>query len=360
MAVETAGAPAIDEDKLMAFIGQVVGELGAAVNAGLIVIGDRLGLYRGLSGAGPTTAAELSSRTGTSERYVREWLNAQAAGGYVDYDAAADRYTLSGEHALALADESSPAFVGGAFQLALATLKATPEIETAFRTGRGFGWHQHDEGVQIGCERFFRPGYAASLLSTWLPALDGVTEKLRVGAMVADVGCGLGATTRLMADAFPRSTFAGFDYHAHSIELARQETAEAGLDGRIRFEVAPAAVFPGTGYDLVTMFDCLHDMGDPVGAAGHVRQALAPDGTWLIVEPLAGDAVQENLNPLGRAYYAFSTLLCVPNSLAQEVGLALGAQAGEARIRDAVEKAGFTRFRRVAESLMNAVYEVRA
>jgi len=359
MAIETAGAPAIDHDKLMAFMGQVVGELGAAVNAGLIVIGDRLGLYRGLSGAGPTTAAELSRRTGTSERYVREWLNAQAAGGYVDYDASADRYTLSGEHAMALADESSPAFVGGAFQLALATLKATPEIETAFRTGRGFGWHEHDEGVLIGCERFFRPGYAANLLSTWLPALDGVTEKLRVGATVADVGCGLGATTRLMAQAFPRSTFAGFDYHAHSVELARQETGEAGLDGRIRFEVAPAAAFPGTGYDLVTMFDCLHDMGDPVGAAGHVHRALAPDGTWLIVEPLAGDAVQENLNPLGRAYYAFSTLLCVPNSLAQEGGLALGAQAGEARIRDAVEKAGFTRFRRVSESLMNAVYEVR-
>jgi len=359
MAVGMTDAPAIDHDKVMAFVGQVVGELGAAVNAGLIVIGDRLGLYRALAGAGPTTAAELATRTGTSERYVREWLNAQAAGGYVDYDAATTRYTLSREHALALADESSPAFVGGAFQLALATLKATPEIETAFRTGGGYGWHQHDEGVQVGCERFFRPGYAANLLPTWLPALDGVTEKLRVGATVADVGCGLGATTRLMATAFPRSTFAGFDYHAHSIELARQETADAGLDGRIRFEVAPAAAFPGKGYDLVTMFDCLHDMGDPVGAADHIRRALAPDGTWLIVEPLAGNAVEENLNPLGRAYYAFSTLLCVPNSLAQDVGLALGAQAGETRIREAVEGAGFTRFRRVAESLMNAVYEVR-
>ncbi|MGH7609718.1 MAG: class I SAM-dependent methyltransferase [Candidatus Dormibacteria bacterium] len=343
----------------MAFIGQLVGELGAAVNAGLIVIGDRLGLYRGLAGAGPTTAAELAARTGTSERYLREWLNAQAASGYIDYDSAADRYTLGPEQALALADESSPAFVGGAFQLALGTLKATSEVESAFRTGDGFGWHQHDEGVHIGCERFFRPGYNANLIGSWLPALDGVTGKLQAGARVADVGCGLGATTRLLAEAFPNSTVTGFDYHASSIELARRETAQTGIHGRIRFEVAPAATFPGTGYDLVTMFDCLHDMGDPVGAARHVRGALAPDGTWLIVEPLAGDGIGDNLNPLGRAYYAFSTLLCVPNSLAQDVGLALGAQAGEAAIRDTIEKAGFTRFRRVAESLMNAVYEAR-
>jgi SAM-dependent methyltransferase len=356
MAVET---PAIDQDKLMAFIGQVVGELGATVNAGLIVIGDRLGLYRALAGAGPTTAAELADRTGTTERYVREWLNAQAAGGYVEYDAITDRYTLSDEKAMALADESSPAFVGGAFQLALATLKATPEIEDAFKSGAGYGWHEHDEGVHIGCERFFRPGYNANLVSSWLPALEGVTEKLRVGATVADVGCGLGASTRLMAQAFPRSAFTGFDYHEGSIELARQETVEAGLDGSVRFEAAPAAAFPGKGYDLVTMFDCLHDMGDPIGAARHVREALAPDGTWMIVEPLAGDTVQDNLNPLGRAYYAFSNFLCTPSSLSQEVGLALGAQAGEARIRDVVKAAGFTRFRRAADSLMNAVYEVR-
>jgi SAM-dependent methyltransferase len=356
MAVET---PAIDQDKLMAFIGQVVGELGATVNAGLIVIGDRLGLYRALAGAGPTSAAELAYRTGTTERYVREWLNAQAAGGYVEYDAITDRYTLSDEKAMALADESSPAFVGGAFQLALATLKATPEIEDAFKSGAGYGWHEHDEGVHIGCERFFRPGYNANLVSSWLPALEGVTEKLRVGATVADVGCGLGASTRLMAQAFPRSAFTGFDYHEGSIELARQETVEAGLDGSVRFEAAPAAAFPGKGYDLVTMFDCLHDMGDPIGAARHVREALAPDGTWMIVEPLAGDTVQDNLNPLGRAYYAFSNFLCTPSSLSQEVGLALGAQAGEARIRDVVKAAGFTRFRRAADSLMNAVYEVR-
>ena len=356
MAIETQ---AIDQDKLMAFIGQVVGELGATVNAGLIVIGDRLGLYRGLAGAGLTSAGELADRTGTTERYVREWLNAQAAGGYVEYDPVSDRYSLTAEKALALADESSPAFVGGAFQLALGSLKATPEIESAFKSGAGYGWHEHDEGVHIGCERFFRPGYNANLVSTWLPALEGVTEKLRVGATVADVGCGLGASTRLMAQAFPRSTFTGFDYHEGSIELARQETDEAGLEGSIRFEVAPAAAFPGKGYDLVTMFDCLHDMGNPVGAARHVREALASDGTWMIVEPLAGDTVQDNLNPLGRAYYAFSNFLCTPSSLSQEVGLALGAQAGEARIRDVVKAAGFTRFRRAADSLMNAVYEAR-
>ncbi|HBV95170.1 MAG TPA: SAM-dependent methyltransferase [Chloroflexi bacterium] len=356
MAVDTS---VIDHDKLMAFMGQVVGELGAAVNTGLIVIGDRLGLYRALADAGPLTAGELAAATGTTERYVREWLNTQAAGGYVDYDADAERYSLSAEQALALADESSPAFVGGAFQLALATLKATPEIESAFQTGSGYGWHQHDQGVHVGCERFFRPGYNTNLLSTWLPALEGVTEKLHAGARVADVACGLGATTRLMAAAYPSSAFTGFDYHQGSIELARRETEQVGLDGRIRFEVASAANFPGRGYDLVTTFDCLHDMGDPVGASRHVREVLAPDGTWMVVEPLAGDSVSENLNPLGRAYYAFSTMLCTPNSLSQEVGLALGAQAGEARIREVVREAGFGGFRRVADSLMNAVYEVR-
>ncbi len=356
MAVETQ---AVDHDKLMVFMGHVIGELGATVNAGLIVIGDRLGLYRALAEAGPSTPAEVAERTGTSERYVREWLNAQAAGGYCEYDPASGRYALTPEQALALADESSPAFVAGAFQLALGTLKAEPEIEHAFKAGSGYGWHQHDTDVHVGCERFFRPGYNANLLSTWLPALEGVVEKLRVGATVADVGCGLGASTRLMAQAFPQSTLVGFDYHQGSIELARKETAEAGQKGNIRFEVAPAARFPGTGYDLVTMFDCLHDMGDPVGAARHVRQALAPDGTWMIVEPLAGDRVEDNLNPLGRAYYAFSNFLCTPCSLAQDVGLALGAQAGEGPIRDVVTQAGFTRFRRATQSLTNAVYEAR-
>jgi len=356
MAVQTQ---AVSHDKLMAFLGQVIGELGATVNAGLIVIGDRLGLYRAMAGAGAVSAGELAEKTGTSERYVREWLNAQAAGGYVTYDATTQKYELPAEHAMALADEDSPAFVGGAFELATATLKSIPQIEAAYRSGAGVGWHEHDHGVFTGCERFFRPGYNANLVSTWIPALDGVEEKLRVGARVADVGCGLGASSRLIAESYPRSRVTGFDYHQESIELARKKAREAGLSERLSFEVAPAASFPGTGYDLVTVFDSLHDMGDPVGAARHVKQALAPDGTWLIVEPIAGDRTEQNLNPVGRAYYAFSNFLCVPSSLSQEVGLALGAQAGEKRIRDVVTAAGFTRFRRINETPFNVAYEVR-
>ena len=356
MAVQTS---AIDMDKLNAFMGQVVGELGATVNAGLIVLGDRLGLYKAMADSGPMTSAELAEKTGTAERYVREWLNAQAAGGFVEYNPETQRYLLPAEQAMALANEDSPAFVCGAFELATATLKSTRDIESAFRTGAGFGWHQHDPGVATGCERFFRPGYNANLVSSWLPALEGVEGKLGVGAKVADVGCGLGASTRLMTQAYPRSRFTGFDYHTESIALARQKAKDAGLGDRAKFEVAAAAAFPGNGYDLVTMFDCLHDMGDPVGAARHVRQALAPDGTWLIVEPAAGDSVEQNLNPVGRAYYAFSNFLCTPSSLSQDVGLALGAQAGEARIRDVVNAGGFTRFRRVAETPFNLVYEAR-
>src|SRR5713101_2143222 len=322
MAVQTQ---AVDMDKLMAFLGQVIGELGATVNAGLIVAGDRLGLYRAMAGAGPISSGDLAEKTGTAERYVREWLNAQAAGGYVTYDPATQRYELPAEQAMALADENSPAFVCGAFELATATIKAEPQIENSFRTGAGFGWHQHDAGVPTGCERFFRPGYNANLVSTWIPALDGVEEKLRVGARVADVGCGLGASSRLMAEAYPRSKVTGFDYHKESIDLARQKAKAAGLGDRLTFEVAPAQAFPGSGYDVVTMFDCLHDMGDPVGAAKHVLQALAKDGTWMIVEPIAGDTVESNFNPVGRAYYSFSTYLCTPSSLSQNVGLALGA-----------------------------------
>jgi SAM-dependent methyltransferase len=356
MALQTA---AIDMDKLNAFMGQVVGELGATVNAGLIVIGDRLGLYKAMAESGAVTSAELAEKTGTTERYVREWLNAQAAGGFVEYNPETQRYLLPPEQAMALANEDSPAFVCGAFELATATLKSGHEIESAFRSGAGFGWHEHDAGVATGCERFFRPGYNANLVSSWLPALDGVEGKLGVGAKVADVGCGLGASTRLMAQAYPRSKFTGFDYHSQSIELARRKAKEAGLQDRASFEVAKAAAFPGSAYDLITMFDCLHDMGDPVGAARHVRQALAPDGTWMIVEPMAGDRIEQNLNPVGRAYYAFSNFLCTPSSLSQDVGLALGAQAGEARIRDVATAGGFTRFRRVAETPFNLVYEAR-
>jgi SAM-dependent methyltransferase len=350
---------AIDTDKLMGFVFKAVGEVGATLNTALVVMGDRLGLYRAMAGAGPLTPAELAERTGTAERYVREWLNAQAAGGYVDYDPDSSRYSLSPEHAMALTDESSPAYLPGFFQIAFGSVVDSPRITEAARTGEGVGWHAHGQDVFDGCERFFRPGYNANLLTAWLPALDGVVAKLERGGTVADVGCGHGASTILMAGAFPNSTFAGSDYHDGSIETARQRAAEAGVADRTRFEAEPAASYSGTGYDLVTMFDCLHDMGDPAGAARHVRQSLAPDGTWLIVEPAAGDRVEDNLNPVGRAYYGFSTLLCTPASLSQEVGLALGAQAGESRIRDIVTSAGFTRFRRASETPFNIVYEAR-
>jgi SAM-dependent methyltransferase len=350
---------AIDEAKVGAFVGQVLGELGATLNAALVVIGDKLGLYQAMAGAGPLTPAELAERTETSERYVREWLNAQAAGGYVEYDPEERRYTLPDEHAIALADESSPYFMPGAFQLMTASVADEPHITEAFRSGAGVGWHEHNHGVFEGCERFFRPGYAAHLISSWIPALDGVEAKLRQGASVADVGCGHGASTLLMAEAFPASRFVGFDYHDESIARARERAEEAGLSDRVRFEVAPAAGYPGGGYDLVCTFDCLHDMGDPVGAARHVLQSLDRDGTWLIVEPFANDRVEDNLNPVGRVYYAASTLLCTPASLSQEVGLALGAQAGESRLRDVVTSGGFTRFRRAAETPFNLVLEAR-
>jgi SAM-dependent methyltransferase len=350
---------ALDEQKLMEFVFRAVDEVGATLNAALVVMGDKLGLYRALAQAGPLTPAELAERTGTAERYVHEWLNAQAAGGYVDYDPAGGRYTLPPEQAVALTDESSPAYLPGFFQIALGSVIDSPRIAEAARSGEGFGWHEHTHDVHEGCERFFRPGYNAYLVDSWLPALDGVVDKLQRGARVADVGCGHGASTILMAQAFPKSTFVGSDYHARSIETARARAAEAGLSERVDFEAAAAAAHPGGGYDLVTMFDCLHDMGDPVGAARHVRELLAPDGTWMIVEPAAGDRVEDNLTPVGRAYYGFSTLLCTPASLSQEVGLALGAQAGEARIRGVVEAAGFTRCRRVAETPFNFVLEVK-
>jgi SAM-dependent methyltransferase len=349
----------LDEDKLHAFVFRAVEEVGATLNAALVVMGDKLGLYRGLAGAGPLTPAELAERTDTAERYVREWLNAQAAGGYVEYDPDTGRYTLPPEQAMAMTDEDSPAYLPGFFQIALGSVHDSPRIADAARTGQGVGWHDHAHDVHEGCERFFRPGYNASLVSTWLPALEGVVEKLERGGKVADVGCGHGASTIVMARAFPQSQLIGYDYHDGSIATAKQRAADAGVTDRARFETAPAASYAGANFDLVTMFDCLHDMGDPVGAARHVRESLAPDGTWMIVEPAAGDRVEDNLNPVGRAYYGFSTLLCTPASLSQEVGLALGAQAGEARIRDVVESAGFSRFRRVAETPFNIVYEAR-
>jgi SAM-dependent methyltransferase len=350
---------AIDQTKLDQFLGRFVGDLGATLHAANVVIGDRLGLYKALAAAGPCTSAALAERTGTTERYVREWLRGQAAGGYVTYEASSDRYLLTEEQAFALAQEDSPAFVPGAFQLATAAVKDEGRIAEAFRTGGGVGWHEHHADLFQGTERFFRPGYNANLVSSWVPALDGVVAKLEAGSRVADVGCGHGASTIILAESYPRSTFVGFDYHAPSIERARTAAAAAGVSDRCRFEIASAKDFPGTGYDLVACFDCLHDMGDPVGAAAHVLDSLDGDGTWLLVEPFANDRVEDNLNPVGRVYYNASTLICTPGSLAQEVGLALGAQAGEARLRDVVLAGGFTRFRRACETPFNLVLEAR-
>jgi SAM-dependent methyltransferase len=349
----------LDGEKLMQFVFRAVDEVGATLNAALVVMGDRLGLYRAMAGAGWVSPAELANRTGTAERYVREWLNAQAAGGYVTYDPDSGRYILPPEQTVALTDPTSPAYLPGFFQVAVGSVIDSPKIIDAARSGDGFGWHEHVHDVHEGCERFFRPGYNAHLVPEWLPGLDGVVEKLEQGALVADVGCGHGASTILMAQAFPNSRFVGVDYHAGSVETARARAAEARVGDQVSFHVAPAAAYSGEGYDLVTMFDCLHDMGDPVGAARHVRSTLKPDGTWMIVEPQAGDRTEDNFNPVGRAYYGFSTLLCTPASLSQEVGLALGAQAGEVRIRDVVHAAGFTRFRRAAETPFNIVYEAR-
>jgi SAM-dependent methyltransferase len=345
-------------DKLNAFVGQFVGDLGATVHAGMVVIGEKLGLYKALAG-GAMTSAELAAKTNTDERYVREWLASQAAGGYVTYDQKAESFSLSEEQAFTLANEDSPAYLPGAFEMALGSLAAVPRLTESFRTGAGMGWHEHDDRVFHGCEKFFRPGYAANLVNSWIPALTGVQAKLEAGAKVADVGCGKGASTVLMAQAFPRSRFYGFDYHSGSVEGARESAKRLGVADGATFETAAAKAYPGKDYDLVTMFDCLHDMGDPTGAAAHVLQSLAKDGTWMIVEPFANEHVKDNLNPVGRVYYSFSTLLCTPCSRSQEVGLCLGAQAGEKRIRQVVTSAGFSRFRRATETPFNIVYEAR-
>jgi SAM-dependent methyltransferase len=350
--------PVVDGAKLEAFVFRAVDEIGATLNAALVVMGDKLGLYRALAGAGPLTPHELAERTGTSERYVQEWLNNQAAGGYVEYDPATGRYTLPPEQAMALTDEDSPAYLPGFFQIAIGSVLDSPRITAAVRSGKGVGWHDHVHDVHEGCERFFRPGYNANLVSSWLPALDGVVEKLERGAKVADVGCGHGASTLLLARAYPRSRFVGYDNHPGSIEQARRSAEREGIADRVRFEVADATSFPGSGFDLVAHFDSLHDMADPVGAARRVKQALAPGGTWMVVEPFAGDRLEDNLNPVGRLFYAASTLVCVPNSLAGH-GPALGAQAGEARLREVAEQAGFTSFRRATETPFNLVLEAR-
>ena len=356
--MSTAQLPVLDVEKLNSFIGQFVTDLGASVHAGMVVIGEKLGLYKALADH-PMRAAELAARTDTDERYLREWLASQAAGGYITYDALTEEFSLTEEQAFTLAHEDSPAYLPGAFELALGSLAAVPRITESFRTGKGMGWHEHVDGVFHGCEKFFRPGYAANLVSAWIPAMPDVKEKLEQGARVADVGCGKGASTLLLAKAFPKSRFFGFDYHDKSIEAAREQAHREGLSERVTFAVAKAKEFPGREYDFVAVFDCLHDMGDPVGAARHVRQSLAKDGSWMIVEPFAHDDLKDNLNPLGRVYYSFSTLLCTPCSRSQEVGLCLGAQAGEARIREVVSLAGFSRFRRATETPFNIVYEAR-
>jgi len=349
---------AIDQDKLNEFLGRFVTDLGATAAAGNVVIGHRLGLYKALADS-PGTAGELATRTRTDPRYVAEWLRGQAAGGYVEYDAATDAYALTEEQAFCLANPDGGVYAPGAFVLALGALRAESRITEAFRNGTGMGWNEQDEDVFIGCEQFFRPSYIGNLISSWIPALDGVDDKLRAGATVADIGCGLGASTILLAQEYPSSRFTGSDYHEGSIELARKRAGDAGVADRVSFEVAPSSSFSGTGYDLAATFDCLHDMGDPLSAARHVRQALKPDGTWLVVEPYAADDVAGNMNPVGRVYYNFSTLLCVPNALSQPGGYSLGAQAGEAAIRQVATDAGFTRFRRAAETPFNLVYEVR-
>jgi SAM-dependent methyltransferase len=349
---------AIDETKLNAFMGSFVNDLGAVMHAATVVVGDQLGLYKKLAEK-PAKVEDLARRTETDTRYLREWLSTQAASGYVQYDPASETFSLSEEQAFALAQEGSPAFIPGAFQIAVAQFKAIPRMAAAMRTGLGLGWHEHDSSLFHGTERFFRPGYAANLVSQWIPALDGMQSRLEAGARVADVGCGHGASTIIMAQAFPASSFTGFDYHAPSIEVARASAKKAGVADRVRFEVATAKDFPGRDYDLVAVFDCLHDMGDPVGAAAHVKQSLKADGAWLIVEPFANDRLEDNLNPVGRIFYAASTFICTPASRAQEVGACLGAQAGQARIGRVVADGGFTRFRRATQTPFNLIYEAR-
>ncbi len=359
MAIE---APPIDQAKLEAFMGRVVGDFGSTISSALVVIGDKLGLYRAMAHAGPLTVAEIAARTQTNERYVRDWLVNQAASGYVDYDPTTGRYQLPEEQALALAEEQSPVFVAGGFQNLTSIIKAEPRVTDLFRSGGGMPWGEHDQGVFEGTERFFRPGYAANLVANWIPALEGVEAKLAAGATVADVGCGHGASTVILAQAFPHSRFFGFDNHAPSIDRARQAAAEAGVAERTVFEVASATEYPGGDYDLIAYFDCFHDLGDPVGAARHAREALAPDGTILLVEPMAGDRVEDNLNPVGRIFSAASVLICTPNALASGANseTALGTIASDEQLRAALAAGGLSHCRRATETPFNRILEVRA
>lgn len=349
-----------DLQKLDTLVGRLVGDVGAAVSGALVVLGDRLGIFKAMADGAPVGTRELATKTGVKERYLREWLSAQAAADYVTYHEETDRFSLTPEQAMVFAEENSPAFFVGAFEVVQSMWMDEPKIADAFRTGRGVGWHEHSTCLFRGTERFFRPGYNSHLVAEWIPALDGVEEKLKAGANVADVGCGHGASTILMAQAYPASRFSGFDYHAPSIEKARFAAEDAGVADRVRFEQSSAAEYPGHDYDMIAMFDCLHDMGDPIGAGQHVRETLARDGTWMIVEPFAHDHLKDNLNPVGRVFYGASTMICTPASLSQEVGLGLGAQAGEMKLRKVALDAGFSHFRRATETPFNMVFEVRA
>jgi SAM-dependent methyltransferase len=355
-----AEARVIDPDALNALMGRAVQDMGAALQAPLILIGDKLGLYRAMKDGEPVTPAELARRTRTSERYVREWLHANAAGQLVQYDAKNGTFFMTPEQALVLAMDDTPVHLPGFYHLLASLMKDEEKLTEIYRTGLGMGWHEHEKGLFEGTERFFRPTYLANLVTQWIPALEGVEKKLKTGARVADIGCGHGASTLLMAKSYPKSEFFGFDYHAPSIEKARAKAKEAGVADRVTFAVAPAKAFPGKDYDLVAFFDCLHDMGDPVGAAKHVHQTLAKGGTWMIVEPFASDDVSENHTPVGRIFYSASATVCVPCSLAQEVGLGLGAQAGPAKIEKVVRSGGFKHFRKAAETAFNMVFEARA
>lgn len=349
---------AVDMDKLQQLLGKVVGDLGGCAAGALVRLGDRLGLFKALAAGGPQSSAELAKRTKTSERLIREWLNGMAAAGYVLYDPASSKFTMDAEQACAFAEEDGPAFMPGGFQAFQAMWLDEEKVAKSFKTGKGVDWGQHHHSLFEGTERFFRPGYNANLISSWIPSMEGVKEKLEKGALVADVGCGHGASTILMAKTFPRSTFVGFDYHKPSIVSAAKKAKAAGVGKNTKFHVAKSTNFPGKGYDFVTFFDCLHDMADPEGAATHVRKALKPDGTWMIVEPNAKDKPEDNHNPLGKIFYGASTIVCVGVSLAQK-GPALGAQAGEARLREVVTKGGFTRFRRTTETPFNIILEAR-
>jgi 2-polyprenyl-3-methyl-5-hydroxy-6-metoxy-1,4-benzoquinol methylase len=355
----TSDVTQVDEERLHNFLGQVVTDMGAAMNGALVLIGNELGFWSTMDGAGPLTVGELAEQTGVPEQYVREWLSAQAASGYVDYDAGSETFTLPAEHALAFARADSPVYLLGGYHIITSVFRDWPRIAERFRVGKGFGWHEHDPELFLGTEQFFRPGYRTHLVAEWIPALDGVEDKLRTGARVADVGCGHGVSTVLLAQAYPSSTICGIDYHNASIERARALAEAEGVAANTEFAVAGAKDYPGTGYDLVCFFDCLHDMGDPVGALKHVRETLDADGTVMLVEPFANDTLADNLNPVGRIYYAASTLICTPSSLDQEVGLGLGAQAGGERLRAVAEEAGLTRFRQATATPFNLVLEAR-